>query len=174
MSMMKTRKNFPGKDGFVWWTGVVEGRKDPLKTGRVQIRIFGWHSDNKNMVPSGELLWAQPVMASNVHDRTSVPKEGEVLFGFFMDGEDAQFPFYLGVIPNIPEKLYPPNVGFSDPGDRLGERPSKVASRTMIDGEGVKISSASAKRYPDELNQPTTSKLARNEYPEKTPLKFMV
>ena len=102
MSMMKTKKNFPGKDGFVWWTGIVEGRKDPLKTHRVQVRIFGWHSDKKSMISSEELLWAQPIMASNAYDRTCVPKEGEVLFGFFMDGEDAQFPFYIGVIPNIP------------------------------------------------------------------------
>lgn len=173
MSMMKTKKNFPGKDGFVWWTGIVEGRGDPIKTGRVQIRIFGWHTDNKSMIPSGELLWAQPVMASNAYDRTCIPKEGEVLFGFFMDGEDAQFPFYLGVIPNIPEKLYSANTGFSDPGSSLGDRPVKVASRSIIDGEGVVYSDKGPARYPDELNQPTTSKLARNEFPEQTPLKFV-
>ena len=26
-------KDFAGKNGFIWWTGVVENRDDPLKMG---------------------------------------------------------------------------------------------------------------------------------------------
>ena len=36
-------ENFLGKDGFVWWKGVIENRDDPLHLGRCQVRIFGWH-----------------------------------------------------------------------------------------------------------------------------------
>ena len=38
-------ENFIGKDGFIWWLGVVERRDDPLKLGRHKVRIFGWHTD---------------------------------------------------------------------------------------------------------------------------------
>ena len=40
-------ENFLGKDGFVWFIGVIENRADPLGMGRCQIRIFGWHTSNK-------------------------------------------------------------------------------------------------------------------------------
>ena len=38
---------YAGLNGFIWWTGVVEDRKDPLKLGRCRVRIIGWHSDNE-------------------------------------------------------------------------------------------------------------------------------
>ena len=112
---MNETKHFPGLDGFFWWTGIVEDRKDPLKIGRVRVRIFGSHTDDKKDIPSEELIWAQPVMAANVYQISHTPKEGEVLFGFFMDGDYGQVPFYMGVIPNIPEIRYPPDKGFADP-----------------------------------------------------------
>ena len=30
-------KNFAGRNGYIWWTGVVEDRKDPLKIGRAHV-----------------------------------------------------------------------------------------------------------------------------------------
>jgi hypothetical protein len=41
------QKDFAGKNGFIWWTGVVEDRKDPLKLGRCRVRCIGWHNPNK-------------------------------------------------------------------------------------------------------------------------------
>ena len=31
-------KDFAGKNGFIWWVGVVEDRQDPLKLGRCRVR----------------------------------------------------------------------------------------------------------------------------------------
>jgi Gp5 N-terminal OB domain len=156
---MKAKNNFPGMDGFIWWTGIVENRKDPLKVGRVQVRIFGWHTGEKNNIPTKELLWAQPVFAANAYHITNIPKEGEMLFGFFMDGEAAQFPFYMGIIPSIPEKALPSKSGFADPGDDVNSRPNTLHSgKTRYPGKG-------------ELNQPTTSRSARNENMDQTPFK---
>ena len=28
---MEKDKDFAGKNGFIWWTGIVENRNDPLK-----------------------------------------------------------------------------------------------------------------------------------------------
>ena len=48
-----------GRNGFVWWIGIVESRNDPLKLGRCQVRIGGgWHSDNRLKVPTKDLPWA--------------------------------------------------------------------------------------------------------------------
>ena len=41
---MKNTNSFAGLNGFIWWMGVLENRIDPLKLGRCQVRIFGWHN----------------------------------------------------------------------------------------------------------------------------------
>ena len=51
--------NFMGKDNFVWWMGVIENVNDPLKLGRSQVRMFGWHTENIQDIPSEDLPWAQ-------------------------------------------------------------------------------------------------------------------
>ena len=173
MSLTMNKKNFPGLDGFIWWTGIVESRKDPKKVGRLQIRIYGWHTDEKKYIPSDELLWAQPVFPSNSSNDTYTCKEGDTVFGFFLDGDSAQYPVFFGRIPDVPEKLYPASKGFSDPGKDLGDRPVQVASRTMSDGEGMDHSNAGPTRYPNPLKEATTSRFARNENIDKTPLKFV-
>ena len=42
---------------FVWWQGVVEDRNDPLKLGRCRVRILGYHTDNKQDIPTATLPW---------------------------------------------------------------------------------------------------------------------
>ena len=94
-------QEFAGKDGFVWFTGVVEGRADPAQLGRVQVRIIGWHDSNKNLVPTELLPWAQVLLPVNGQRTMSVPKEGEWVMGFFQDGKNGQMPVILGVYPGI-------------------------------------------------------------------------
>lgn len=173
MSLTMNKKNFPGLDGFIWWTGIVESRKDPKKVGRLQIRIYGWHTDEKKYIPSEELLWAQPIFPTNSSNETYTCKEGDTVFGFFLDGDSAQYPVFFGRIPDVPEKLYPPSKGFSDPGKDMGDRPVQVASRTMNDGEGMEHTDAGPTRYPNPLKEATTSRFARNENIDKTPLPFV-
>ena len=40
------KKDFMGIEGFVWFYGVVEDRKDPLFLGRVKVRCIGFHTAN--------------------------------------------------------------------------------------------------------------------------------
>ena len=40
--------DFMGRDGFIWFAGVVEDRQDPLKLGRVRVRCLGYHTEDKN------------------------------------------------------------------------------------------------------------------------------
>ena len=56
--------NFMGKDGFVWWQGVVEDRQDPLYLGRCRVRILGWDTEDNqlarpNVSKSDKIILAQ-------------------------------------------------------------------------------------------------------------------
>jgi len=85
---------------FLWFIGVVEDRNDPLKLGRVRVRCFGWHSTDKNKLKTEDLPWAQtiqPVTAPSA--AASGLTEGIWVFGFFMDGDQAQRPMIMGQIP---------------------------------------------------------------------------
>ena len=90
-----------GVEGFIWFMGVVENRIDPLKLGRVQVRIFGWHTDNISELPTEDLPWAQPMYPINNSKSFSSPRIGDWVVGFFMDGQSAQAPIMMGVLPGI-------------------------------------------------------------------------
>ena len=100
---------FMGKEGFVWWQGVVEDRHDPLYLGRCKIRILGWHSENKNDQPTVSLPWAYPIAPITSASQTGVgstplgPVEGTWVIGFFRDGEAGQEPLFFGTLGGIPE-----------------------------------------------------------------------
>jgi phage baseplate assembly protein gpV len=94
-------KNFAGLNGFIWWIGVIENRVDPLTLGRCQVRIFGWHNENSVTLPTSDLPWAQAMIPINDSKHFSVPRVGEWVVGFFMDGEQAQTPVMMGVLPGL-------------------------------------------------------------------------
>jgi len=112
--MTKAVNNFAGLNGFVWWTGVVENRMDPLQVGRCQCRIFGWHTENLQLIPSADLPWCMPLYPLNRSKDFSTPKEGDYVVGFFFDGESGQFPVMMGVLPGIQGGFPTGSVGFQD------------------------------------------------------------
>lgn len=95
---MIDRNNFMGLNGFVWWTGVVEAINDDLGIGRCKVRIHGWHTDNKSLLSTEDLPWSNPIIPLNSPYTFSCPNVGDWIFGFFMDGENAQHPYMLGII----------------------------------------------------------------------------
>lgn len=149
--MTKQVNNFAGLNGSVWWMGVVENRFDPLKLGRCQVRIFGWHTDNLNHIPSQDLPWASPIISGNSTQTSKTPKEGDYVIGLFLDSESGQFPVFFGTIPGIP--IVPPDQskGFSD------QRSASEVMDSPIPFGG------SASLYPNILDEPTTSRIYRNE-----------
>jgi hypothetical protein len=161
-----SQNDFAGTGQFVWWIGFVENRNDPLKLGRVKVRCVGWHADNKMQLPTDALPWAQVSLPTNGVNTYS-PKEGEMVFGFFMDGPMAQDPIVLGVFPSIPLKAANIQEAFSDPrtAAQLATAPRAPESKTYnTDGTGIEITEKSqAINYPLNLDEPTTSRLARND-----------
>jgi hypothetical protein len=171
---MIDQSNMPGMDGFRWWTGIVEDRKDPEKLSRMQIRMYVWHTDDKSLIPTEKLFWAIPIFPTNNSNQTYTAKEGDAVFGFWIDSKDFQQPYVFGRLPDKPGKLYPATKGFSDPGKWMGDRPVEVASRSLDDsGKGLEYTDASPRRYPDPLNEQTNSRFARNDKLENTPLPFI-
>jgi hypothetical protein len=91
------------------------------------------------------------------------------VFGYFLDGEDAQRPAIMGFVPGVPEETVDSDVGFYDPAENLGDRPKSVDTLTLnLDGSGSTFTDGSANAFPFRLNESDTSRLARNENTENT------
>jgi len=114
-------RNFIGKGNFTWFIGVVEDRDDPVQLGRVRVRCYGYHTEDKGQIPTDQLPWAipiNPIQSASVSGVGLSPTglvEGSWVVGFFMDGDDAQEPMILGSIYGAPTSLADPNIGFNDP-----------------------------------------------------------
>ena len=97
-----------GREGFNWFIGVVEDREDPSKLGRVRVRIYDIHNENKGVQPTDSLPWATimvpPTSAS--HERVGITpvglRVGSTVVGFFVDGNDCNEPVIMGTIYGIP------------------------------------------------------------------------
>lgn len=157
--------DFLGLNNFVWWFGVVENRLDPLELGRCQVRCFGWHTEDINQIPIDKLPWAHPVVPYGVR-AVQPPAEGTMVFGFFADGKQGQYPIIMGTVPGIPEEIRQNNMGFTDPYTDEEKAdfdfPRKIKEATIKrDSRGVRIVEDVAKRNPSNLNEPTVSRLAR-------------
>ena len=117
---MNTDKNFLGRNGFIWFNGVVEDRQDPQYTGRVRVRCIGYHTSDKIKLPTADLPWATvvlPTTAAGISGLGSSPSafvEGSWVFGYFRD-EDLQEPIVLGSLPGRPIELANTSKGFYDP-----------------------------------------------------------
>jgi len=106
---------------FKMWIGVVEDRIDPEQLGRYRVRILGYHTANRESLPTDKLPWAVPVMpvtGTSVSGVGETPNltNGSTVIGFFVDGDDEQQPVILGSMPGLPtEKVEDDKVGFNDP-----------------------------------------------------------
>lgn len=145
-------RGFLGREGFVWWHGVVEDTGDPLCLGRCRVRVFGFHTADKTELPTDALPWAypmQPITSAAISGIGQSPTgllNGSHVFGFFRDGEEAQDPVMIGTFGGIPMNPADPNVGFNDPN---GEYPKKNNS---LGPPGISI-----------IQESDTNRLARND-----------
>ena len=114
--------SFMGKDGFVWFMGVVEDRLDPKHLGRLRVRCLGYHTEDMIKLPTADLPWSHvlnPITSATVSGVGQSPLgavEGSWVMGYFRDGSAAQEPVIIGTLPGIPSKLptKDSNKGFQD------------------------------------------------------------
>ena len=132
-------KNFIGQDGFQWFVGVVEDRDDPTYTGRIRVRCLGYHTEDKQVLPTSDLPWASPVLPitssgiSGIGQSATGLVEGSWVFGFFRD-HYLQEPVILGSLPGRPIE--------------------EAKSSGFYDPNGI---------YPKFINEPDTNRLAVND-----------
>ena len=102
---------FMGKNGFIWFVGVVEDRADPKRLGRLKVRCLGYHTENLDKLPTKDLPWAHvmsPITSATISGVGQTPLgavEGTWVVGFFQDGSDAQMPIIIGTLPGVPSEL---------------------------------------------------------------------
>ena len=114
------KRHFVGRDGFIWWVGQIvseeqwSGNIPGYRTDttadhrgfgeRFKVRIMGYHTASKGELTDEQLPWASvmyPVTAGNGGAGTwsnAALRQGSFVFGFFLDGEDAQQPVIMGVL----------------------------------------------------------------------------
>ena len=107
---------------FAWWVGqIVDDStwRDNINPGKYQdrtsvpgwgrrykVRIIGLHDQGEKTIPSDQLPWAQvmyPVTAgggqAGASESTKL-RQGNMVFGFFLDGQEQQVPVIMGVLGN--------------------------------------------------------------------------
>lgn len=119
---------------FIWFMGIVEDVKDPAKLGRVKVRIL--NIEEKEEIPTEDLLWSWPIVPIHsaslhsevVEDAVIEPgpksvgwsptglEKNSYVFGFFVDGEEANIPFIFGSYHklSLPNKNACPDVTLND------------------------------------------------------------
>ena len=163
--------DFMGRDGFIWFAGVVEDRDDPLKLGRVRVRAVGYHTENKEDLPTEDLPWAHPLLpitSSGVSGLGQTPLglvTGSWVIGFFRDADHKQDAVILGSLPGKPfytgaeDKAR--GLGFSDPAGAYprykDESDVNRLARNDADNESLTLTLRKTERNANYLNIPTTT-----------------
>ena len=107
---------------FLWWVGQIADDstwRDNIHSGnyedkysipgwgkRYKVRIIGLHDQGETEIPSDQLPWANlmyPVTAGGYQTNSGQSpnlRQGNMVFGFFLDGQDQQVPVIMGVLGN--------------------------------------------------------------------------
>ena len=190
--------NSIGRDGFLWWIGQV-AHKDSwrevnaaislrgFKGNRVKVRIVGYHpfDPEGNILPDEDLPWAE-VLADPFSgngqgglSKTLTLVGGEMVLGFFLDGEDAQQPVIMGLFPkydNVKNTFtaaemksrkssgFEPFEAYTRPNKDQPEAPAAHTTKTTQNGKKNIVSSFAA---DNEEVKPVSSD-AFTKYQQKT------
>lgn len=82
-------------DTFTPWFGVIEDVNDPNKAGRYRVRIYGYNSANKGVLPTENLKWF-PSFVSNSAALNGIGNSptgllvGTLVFGFYIDTDKQE------------------------------------------------------------------------------------
>jgi len=171
--------DFMGRDGFIWFAGVVEDRNDPLKLGRVRVRCLGYHTEDKEALPTADLPWAHPLLpitSSGVSGIGQTPLgllEGSWVIGFFRDADTKQDAVIMGSLPGKPSQTGAINqaegLGFSDPNGvyprHANESDVNRLARNDADNQSLTLEARKTFRAASYLNIPTANILPVTDTP---------
>ena len=118
---------------FNWWIGQVAPDstwRDNISPGKIEspkeipgwgyrykVRIIGLHDQGETEIASDQLPWAQvmyPVTAGGGQassGQTPNIRQGNMVFGFFLDGQEQQVPVIMGVLGNNAQTALATKIG---------------------------------------------------------------
>jgi hypothetical protein len=156
------KSNFIGRDGFRWWIGQippVESMGQQVEGGgwgnRFKVRILGYHPYDENELPNEELPWAQCLVPTTAgtgaaNCSTGVQLQpGDVVLGFFLDGDNAQIPVILAAFGRTTSV---PSVGYSSPFVPFTGYSSKIPVNTNLGANEASELSKDAQPTPRDLS----------------------
>ena len=130
-------QNFFGRDPMVWWIGKVTSPKDgkwedtlekshmengeEIYSHRCRVRILGYHDTDDlkdEELPLAHILLPPNTTTVGGRSQTVQYQGGEIVIGFFFDGEEAQQPAIFATLHRQDfqevKKDYVPNGGFDN------------------------------------------------------------
>lgn len=132
-----TQQSHPRMQSFY---GVVEDRHDPMKIGRVRVRIHGIHTHEKSKIATPDLPWASVLLPTTSAGMSGFGTqhglvEGSTVFGFFRD-ESMQNPIVTGTVAGIPQEAWKVDVFGKDVGrsTTLGFNDPRLATKSAYEG----------------------------------------
>jgi len=139
------KRHFVGRDGFIWWIGQIAsevswkenipgrpvGSNSDIKGfgERYRVRIMGYQTADPTEITDEELPWAYVMYPTTAggggrsSSQSANLAQGTFVFGFFLDGDDAQTPVVMGVLgnndyaavsKNIPTTRFVPFSGYTE------------------------------------------------------------
>lgn len=146
---------------FLWWVGQIaddstwRGNINPGKYPnknsipgwgrRYKVRIIGLHDQGEDQIPSDQLPWANvmyPITAGGGQagaKATPNLRQGNMVFGFFLDGQDQQVPVIMGVLGNNSQTALNQKIGTSRV---TNSQPGSLATSGYSEGTEPKKGSA--------------------------------
>jgi len=150
---------------FNWWVGQIADDstwRDNMLPGkhqskdevpgwgrRYKVRIIGLHDKEEETIPSDQLPWAQvmyPITAGGGQTNaleTPGLRQGNFVFGFFLDGQDQQVPVIMGVLGNNSQTALATKIGTTKQnfaatsGYAEGKEPPQLQARPKVPDTGL-------------------------------------
>ena len=191
------QKKIVGRDGFIWWIGQIASdswkmnvigslppkdapslAEDPGFSERYQVRIMGYHTADPKALSDDDLPWAgvmYPVTGgahSGSSGSTANLREGNFVYGFFLDGEDAQQPVIMGALgysqytsiykSNPKIKPFVPFLGYSKaPRNSVRTNKARIAELANPAQPGIKPVSTRISQGPGSSSSTETAEDAQ-------------
>jgi uncharacterized protein YoxC len=152
---------------FNWWIGQIADDstwRDNILPGkfenaslipgwgrRYKVRIIGLHDQGETEIKSDQLPWAQvmyPITAGGGQGgsgQTPNLRQGNMVFGFFLDGQEQQVPVIMGVLGNNAQTSLATKIG---DGKVTNTQPGSLATSGFAEGQ-VPISGPAKPTSPD-------------------------
>ena len=152
---------------FHWWIGQISDDsvwrenvicaphatdKENVGWGkRYKVRILGLHDQGEEVIPSKDLPWANVMMpvtsggSLNNSGQTPALRQGNIVFGFFMDGSAMTVPIIMGVMGNNAQNPMASTIG----DNRVtNKQPGSLAVTGYADGQVPKDPKTGEKPLP--------------------------